>query len=212
MGSTDELNGFVKEALSRKLPRPEIQEALRRAGWNDEQVSGALAAFAPIDFPVPVPRPSPSLSARDAFTYLLLFTTLYVVAFNFGRLVFQFINSAFPDPAAPQPYIRDAMRLSVSSLIVAFPVYLYMSRLTNAAIRVDPNKRSSPMRRWLTYLTLFVAACVLIGDVVSLVYNFLGGELTTRFVLKVLTVGAIAATVFWYYLSDLRLDEKPAVA
>jgi hypothetical protein len=64
------------------------------------------------------------------------------------------------------------------------------------------------VRRWLTYLTLFIAACVLIGDFVSLVYNVLGGELTVRFVLKVLTVGIIAGTVFWYYLSELRLDER----
>ena len=35
-------------------------------------------------------------------------------------------------------------------------------------------------------------ASVLIGDFISLVYSLLGGELTTRFVLKVLVVGAIA--------------------
>jgi hypothetical protein len=83
-----------------------------------------------------------------------------------------------------------------------------MSRLTNRDAHVDPTKRTSPVRRWLTYLTLFVATCVLIGDFMSLVYSFLGGELTVRFVLKVLTVGVIAGTGFWYYLSDLRLDEK----
>jgi hypothetical protein len=41
-----------------------------------------------------------------------------------------------------------------------------------------------------------------------LVYNALGGELTARFVLKVLIVGAIAGIIFWYYLGDLRIDEK----
>jgi len=52
----------------------------------------------------------------------------------------------------------------------------------------------------------------LIGDFTSLVYSLLGGELTVRFVLKVLTVGVIAGTIFWYYLSDLRLDEKDVKA
>jgi hypothetical protein len=83
-----------------------------------------------------------------------------------------------------------------------------MSRLTGRAVQVDPIKALSPVRRWLTYLTLFVAACVLIGDVVSLVYNVLGGELTARFVLKSITVGGIAGTGFWYYLSGLRVDER----
>jgi hypothetical protein len=55
---------------------------------------------------------------------------------------------------------------------------------------------------------LFVAACVLIGDVVGLIYGLLGGELTVRFVLKTLIVGGIAGAVFWYYLSGLRVDEE----
>ena len=67
------------------------------------------------------------------------------------------------------------------------------------------------MRRWLTYVTLFVAACTLIGDLASRVYSLLGGELA-RFLLKVVVVGAIAGAIFWYYLSDLRTDEKDAKA
>ena len=91
--------------------------------------------------------------------------------------------------------------------MVALPVFLFMSRVANRAVQNDPNVRMSPVRRWLTYLTLFIAACVLIGDFISLIYNALGGELTVRFVLKALTVGVLAGTVFWYYLSDLRFDE-----
>jgi len=74
----------------------------------------------------------------------------------------------------------------------------------------DPVKRASPVRKWLTYLTLFIAATVLIGDLITLVYNALGGELTTRFLLKVLTVAVIAGGTFGYYLWDLRQDEREA--
>jgi hypothetical protein len=95
-------------------------KALKQAGWSSEQVNRALAAFAPVEFPIPVPRPRPSVSAREAFMYLLLFTTLYIVAFNLGSLLFQFINRAFPDPASslPEAYIRESIRWSGSSLIV----------------------------------------------------------------------------------------------
>jgi hypothetical protein len=214
MAVSDELIGFVRDALARGLSRPRVEEALKQAGWSPEQVSGALAAFAAVDFPIPVPRPRPSVSAREAFMYLLLFTTLYIVAYSLGSLLFQFINRAFPDPASsmPEAYVRESIRWSIASLIVALPVFLYMSRLTNLAAHADANKRTSPVRRWLTYLTLFVAACVLIGDFMSLVYSLLGGELTARFVSKVLTVAVIAGTVFWYYLSDRRLDEKEVKA
>jgi hypothetical protein len=184
---------------------------LLEAGWSREQVS---AAFSTIEFPVPVPRPRPYLSAREAFIYLLLFTTLYIVAFNVGNVLFQLINRAFPDPADPPQaaYIRESIRWSVSSLIVAFPIFLYISYVVGRSIQRDPTKRASSVRRWLTYLTLFVAACVLIGDFMSLVYNLLGGELTTRFLLKAVTVGTIAGTVFGYYLWDLRLEEKEVTA
>ena len=210
MAANEELIGFVRDALARGLSRAQVGAALSQAGWDAKQVSAALSAFAAVDFPIPVPRPRTSLSAREAFMYLLLFSTMYVVAFQFGSLLFDFINRALPDPATSlnDRFQRESIRFSVSSLIVALPVFLYMSRLTNRETAADPTKRLSPVRRWLTYLTLFIAAGVLIGDVTTLVYSLLGGELTPRFVLKVLVVGAIAGTVFWFYVSDLRIDEQ----
>ena len=77
MAISDELSAFVKESLAKGLPPAQIEDALRRAGWPDEQIRGGLAGFASVDFPVPVPRPRPNLSARDAFLYLVLFATLY---------------------------------------------------------------------------------------------------------------------------------------
>jgi hypothetical protein len=201
----------VRAALGRGVPRPQIEEALRKGGWTGDQIRGAMSAFADLEFPIPVPRARPYLSAREAFIYLVLFGTLYIAAYNLGSLIFDFINRAFPDPATPflssPEYLRNSIRWSVSSLIVAFPVFLYLSWLTAREVSRDPNKRSSKVRRWLTYFTLFVAACALIGDVTTLVYNLLGGELTVRFLLKVATVAAIAGTAFIYYLRDLRHDE-----
>jgi len=212
MATSDELSGFVKEALARGLARGEIEDVLLRAGWTAQQVRAAVGGFAALDFPIPVPRPRPYLSPREAFMYLVLFSTLYVSAYNLGSLLLHIIDRGFPDPAAGPSeagaeYLRQALRWYVASLVVAFPVFLYVSWSIGRSISHDPNKRVSKVRRWLTYLTLFIAASVLIGDVISLVYNFLGGELTTRFLLKVATVGAIAGTIFWYYLSDLRPEE-----
>jgi hypothetical protein len=213
MAVNEELAGFVREALSRKVSRPDIEQALLRGGWTKEQTRAALDAFVDTDFPLPVPRARPYLSAREAFQYLVLFVTLYTSAYYLGSLVFDIVNRAFPDPSWTSVYynnefVREQIRWSVSALIVAFPVFLYMSWLTDRAIQRDPMKRASNIRRWLTYLTLFIAATTLIGDVTTLVYNLLGGELTTRFVLKVVTVALIAGTGFTYYLRDLRRDEQ----
>jgi hypothetical protein len=209
MASTpDELTEFVKAALARGVPRAEIDTVLRQAGWTIDQTRMALAGFAETAFPIPVPKPRPYLDARDAFMYLVLFSTLYWSAFHLGSLLFDIINVTFPDPATDQarmlPYLRGAMRWSISSLIVAFPVFLYMSRLIARDIAADPNKRHSKVRRWLTYLTLFFASSIIIGDVITLLYNLLGGEITIRFVLKALVVAFIAGTIFWYYLTSVQ--------
>jgi hypothetical protein len=209
MAVTNDLPEFVRASLSRGLSRSQIESVLARAGWDGDQVKGAVAGFADVEFPVPVPRPKPYLSAREAFMYVVLFTTLYVSAFNLGSLLFDFINQAFPDPAmhAYAGYARESMRWSLSSLIVSFPLFLYVARFINRAVRVDSLKRGSKIRFNLTYLTLFIAGSCLICDIIALVYNFLGGELTVRFVLKVLAVSTIAGPIFGYYLWDLRRDE-----
>lgn len=212
MAINEELLSFVKDALARDLSRAQIEDALLQTGWKADQVDHALGAFAQVDqFPIPVPRPKLYLSAREAFMYLVLFTTLYLTTFNLGRLIFQFANLAFPDPAALYDVAtsaREGIRFSVASLVIAFPIFMYLSLLIGRSIKRDPSKRASKVRKWLTYMTLFVAAAVIIGDLTALVYNFLGGELSLRFALKVITVAAIAGGIFGYYLWDLRQEER----
>ena len=212
MAVNDDLLAFVRDALGRGVPRADIERVLLRAGWSAEQVGRALASYAEIEFVIPVPRPRPYLSAQEAFVYLVLFTTLYVTCYQLGSLLFDLINLALPDPAElSTEYRRQSIRWSVSSLVVAFPVFLYMTWLTARMIRTDPTKRASRIRRNLTYLTLFIASCVLIGDVTALVYNVLGGELTLRFLLKVVVAAVIAGAVFGYYLRGTRAEEtEPA--
>jgi hypothetical protein len=203
-----ELEQFVREALLRGSSRPAIEHALLDAGWTQDQIRTALAAYADVPFPVPVPKPRAALSSREAFFYLVMFSTLYLSAYHFGSLLFDFINEAFPEPAdnAYRSGIQT-MRWSVASLSIAFPVFLFVSRLIHRDVAKHPVKRFSPIRRWLTYLTLFIAAGCLIGDMIWLVYELIGGELTTRFLLKSLVVTIIAGTVFGYYLHDLRREE-----
>lgn len=205
-----ELDTFVREALIRGQSRQAIEQALAAAGWTEAQTRDVLSAYADVDFPVPVPRPRASLSAREAFLYLVLFASLYYAAFHVGSLLFDLINFAFPDAAAGRGYFDSSMRWSTASVIIAFPVFALLARHLARETERQPIKRLSPVRRWLTYLTLFLAAVALICDVTTLVYNLLGGELSMRFVLKVLVVGVIAGGVFGYYLWDLRREEVEA--
>lgn len=214
MAHHDELIEFVRVALARGHSRDQIADALHTAGWSSSQSKRALAAFAPIDFPVPVPRPQASLSARETFLYLVLFTTLYLVVWNLGSMLFDFVDQAFPDPLS-QPkdaYLFDSLRSSIAMMIVALPTFLYVTRITTVAVDNDPTLRLSPVRRWLTYMTLFFAVCVLLCAAFMVVYTTLAGGLTLRFVSKALIVAALAGSVFRYYLNDLRIDERQTEA
>lgn len=209
-----ELQPFVREALSQRMSRQAIQETLLKAGWNVDEVHTALEAYADVDFPIPVPKRKPYLSAREAFLYLVMFLTLYISSFSFGTLLFQFVNRWLPDPLQNGYYfenIAGIIRQAAAALIITFPIFLFVSWLISSIMARDPDKRGSKVRKWLTYITLFVAAGIIIGDLITLVTNVLAGELTLRFVLKVLVVLLIAGTIFGYYLWDLRQDEREAV-
>ena len=71
----DDLARFVQAALERGSTRDQNGAALQSAGWTSDPIRAGLASFAETEFPIPVPRPRPYLDARDAFLYLVLFTT-----------------------------------------------------------------------------------------------------------------------------------------
>ena len=138
-----------------------------------------------------------------------MFMALFVSAFSLGAVLFRLIDLALPDPAGVPPEVsRELLRLSVSALVVASPLFAFVARVVRRDVEARPGARASRIRLQLTYLTLLVASCVLVGAVTALVYSFLGGELTARFVLKALAVAAIAGGAFGYYLRDLREAER----
>ena len=136
---------------------------------------------------------------------LLSIVALATAATSLGVVLFQIINLLVPDPlggAWAFDSARSSLRFSISSLIVAFPVYL----AAMAGLAREPEKRNLPIRKWLTYLTLFVAAVIIMGDLIALINGYLGGELTLRFVLKIFAILAVAGSVFSYYLADVRRE------
>jgi MFS family permease len=205
-----DLQLFVRDALTRGLPRAAIRERLLEAGWRAEEVESALAAYAEADFPVPVPRRRTYLSAREAFLYLVLFATLYIAAFNLGLVLFAILDRWMPDAVGREYAYRgavEAIRNGIAGLVIAFPIFLFVSTLIGRAVAREPEKRGSEVRRWLTYITLFVAALVIIGDLTFLVQRLLSGELPVRVLGKTLVVFAIAGTIFGHYLAGLRGEE-----
>jgi len=146
---------------------------------------------------------------RDVFLHLLAIVTLYWSAVSFITLCWQYINYWFPDVLNRYYYsegFSGPIRFAVASLIIVFPVFLLVSWFLNKIYTKESQVRESKIRKWLIYLTLFIAALVIIGDLIFVINTFLGGEITVRFILKALSVLVVAVIVFWYYLDDVRRD------
>lgn len=152
---------------------------------------------------------------RDLFLHLLAIVTLYWSAVSFVTLLWQYINYFFPDALNRYyNYIDSAgpIRFAVASLIIVFPVFILVSWALNKIYAKESVVRESKIRKWLIYLTLFIASLVIIGDLIAVINMFLGGEITARFILKALSVLLVAGAVFGYYLDDVRKESPTKLA
>lgn len=147
--------------------------------------------------------------ALDVFVYLGVFITLVVSVTNLLQIVFSAINKKFVDLLDYQGYVdmyNSDMRFAIASLVVVYPIYVGLSWFIAKDIAKNPFKRDLKVRKIMIYVALFATLCTLVGTLVSIIYTFLGGELTVRFALKALSVFAVSLTVFGYYLFSLRRD------
>lgn len=158
---------------------------------------------------------SPRGTPKDVFLHLLAVVTLYVSVVAFIALWWNYVDILFPDLLKYQDfyggyssYAYDPIRLAMAALIIVFPIHILISWLIGRDFKTDQSKREVRVRKWLWFITLFVSAVTIIVDLIILVNNFLKGDLTAQFFLKVLVVLAVAGAVFGYYLWDLKHREK----
>jgi hypothetical protein len=145
----------------------------------------------------------PKLTPKDFVLYAGAMIALYVSVFSLLALLFQYINFAYRDALDYVDPYSTAMRISMATLIVFFPLLAWLTRVLNQDMRKYPEKRDLSFRKWILYITLLLAGITMAVDLVSLINTFLGGEITTRFVLKVVVVFLITGAVFLHYLADL---------
>jgi len=158
----------------------------------------------------------PKETARDTFLHLLSAAMLYLSVIGFIALWWQIINFLVPDKLNPQGFgssIYMTLIWGTSVLVVAFPVHVLVSWIIGRDFKTNPSKRESQVRKWLWYITLFVSALTIVIDLVTLMFNFLRGDLTAQFFLKLIVMLIVTAAVFGYYLWDLKkkavITDKP---
>ncbi len=205
--NTELLQNFVQLAKTKGAADEFLVALLTRRGWPVDDVYGALGGCWAQATGIPVPARSGSgESAKDAFLYLLSFSTLYAWTGALGSIIFELMNHWIPDPVSRinAGNLRLAVTFQMTTLAVAFPIYLLVMKLITRETETHPERLQSGVRGWLTYLALLGTASIMIGDLIWFLNSFLAGGLTLRFALKSATVMAICGSVFAYYFQPLK--------
>lgn len=147
----------------------------------------------------------PKTTPKDFFLYLGVMAMLYASVISLINLLFAYIDYSFPDVLnyGFDPYL-STIRWGMAFLFIIFPAFLVGTWYINMEVRANLEKESIGVRKWLTYLALFVAGVAILVDLSVLIYTFLGGEITARFALKVLVILIVSGFGLSYYLLDLR--------
>ncbi len=144
-------------------------------------------------------------TAKDFFINLGAIVALYTSVVSLLNLLFTIINTAYPQiNSGYNLFGSSSISWPVATMIVFFPIFLLLMWLLEKDYRIFPEKQSSGIHRWLTYITLFIAGLAIAIDLITVLYYFLDGqELTTGFILKVVVLLVVSSGIFSYYLSDV---------
>lgn len=148
-------------------------------------------------------------SARHTFYYLLGLLTLGFTALGVGQILFQAINQLLPEAVSSygSSFDEEVLRFGITSVIIAAPIFYLCTRAINRELAGKTLDLDSLVRKWLTYFILFVVSVTIIGDLMVVLYSFLDGELTMRFILKALVIAGISGLIFGYYLYDISREK-----
>lgn len=146
---------------------------------------------------------------KDFFLHLGATVALYAAVIALVNLSFSIINYVYPDKLAGY-FTASSIAWPVSMLLVLVPVLYVIEWLLVRDVRRMPEKAEIWVRRWRIYLTLFLSGATIVGDLIALVNTYLSGEISSRFVWKVVAILVICGVVFAYYLLARAMNESRA--
>lgn len=218
------LSDYVMRRLEAGRSGTEICAELMAVGWSREAADAAYRdGLVALGIPLPPGASTPSASPTDAprapepqkaatmdiAVNVFSFILLVIVVGAFITLSFHLINRLFPEPqelagSYQQLATASLMHRSIASMAIAFPLYVvalswWLRRFGGKSERIE-----SALTKRLTYAVLLIAAIVIVCDLIALVYSLLQGEITLRFLLKVLVVLGTATLTFGFYWFERR--------
>ncbi len=214
------LSDYVTRRLDAGRSGAEICAELMAVGWSREAAEhayrdGLIALGIPLPDTTHTPTGIPAGTATqkaatlDVAINLFSFILLGIVMGALITLSFSLVDQALP---APHAVLADDLAMglsreihqSIASLAIAFPLYAFAMAWWLRRFAGGQERSEARLTKWFTYLVLLLASVVMVCDLIALVYSLLQGDMTTRFLLKVLIIFALAGSVFGFYLFERR--------
>ncbi|MBN2854029.1 hypothetical protein JXK06_00635 [Patescibacteria group bacterium] len=148
--------------------------------------------------------------AKYAFYYLLSLVSLIFIGIAVGLIAFGIIDKTVIDPLKNLYFSNgdNSLRFAISALLIATPIYYYSLFLINRGLKKNELKIDSQIRKWLTYFIILVSILIILGVFISIINNFLEGELSLKFFLQSLSMLLISGLVFSYYFHDIKVEDR----
>lgn len=149
------------------------------------------------------------LSAGYAFLSLGVLISLITSVSSFLNLAFEILNKKFPDVLnATYQYGYassqfEAARTSLAMLIIMFPTFLVLAYFWKKKEKKGLGQYDEVMRKWLSYIVIFLSILIVVVDLIILVKYFVSGEITIRFILKVLIAIIGAKIILCYFVPEV---------
>ncbi len=152
-----------------------------------------------------------SVSIRNLFIYVTSTALLYTIIFNVLVVINTLIDVKFKDPLYPLDSYNSNTSLTIATLIILTPIYLFFMRGIRKDVDSNPEKSTPTIKKLASYLSLFLSGGIMSGSLIYTLYAYLDGQdLSTNFIAKFISILITASLVFGYYVSDLRniMDAK----
>lgn len=151
----------------------------------------------------------PKLHAGFFFLCLGVLIALITSVASFLNLVFGTLDKQFPDVLNSSyqygysTYDFESIRIALATLIIFFPVFLIVFYFWKKLVKNGLGKIDEVIRKWVIYIILFLSSLIIAIDLVVLVKYFVAGEITNRFIYKVLATFVTAVIIGkYFYISE----------
>ncbi len=208
-----QLEKYIRDARAQGASDDAIRAELLKVGWPADAVNDALAPKSAPAAPSLPPPPPPQFGMWVTFQYAVSFICLYIVSVALASLLDTFVDRWFGPASAYSGgnySYASGIQLQLASLIVAFPLFIWLFVVLREKLARNPGLRALTLRKRLIYITLFIAAILIIGDLIWNIYDILSGNFTTTGFGHLVVLLLISGSVFFYLLSDVKEDRTRA--